>query len=89
MSQIAALTLSGARNDEGAVAELPIPDDCWDVPRDLVGPGLNVAQLFRRLGASIRGGEPAAPDFAHAVRRHELLDAIQRASDTGARQAVA
>ena len=88
MSQIAALTLSGARNDD-AVEELPIPDDCWWVPRDLVGPGLNVPHLSRRLGESIRGGEPAVPDFAHAVRRHELLDAIQRASDTGERQRLA
>jgi predicted dehydrogenase len=86
MSQIAALTLSGARNDEGAVAELPVPADCWWVPQDLVGPGLNVAQLFRRLGESIRAGSPAEPDFDHAVRRHELLDAMQRASDTGERQ---
>ena len=89
MSQIAALTLSGARSEDGAVAELRIPDDCWWVPQDLVGPGLNVAQLFRRLGESIRGGEPAEPDFAHAVRRHELLDAIQQASDTEARQVIA
>ena len=89
MSQIAGLTLSGARNEDGAVAELPIPDDCWWAPQDLVGPGLNVAQLFRRLGESIRGGAPAVPDFAHAVRRHELLDAIQRASDSGERQAPA
>ena len=61
MSQIAALTLSGARNDEGALAELPIPADCWWVPQDLVGPGLNVAQLFRRLGEAIRGGLPPNP----------------------------
>lgn len=89
MSQIAGLALSGARNEDGAVAELPIPDDCWWVPQDLAGPGLNVAQLFRRLGESIRGGAPAVPDFAHAVRRHEMLDAIQRASDSGERQAFA
>ena len=56
------------------------------MPQDLVGPGLNVAQLFRRLGEAIRGGAPAVPDFDHAVRRHEVLDAIQRASDTGERQ---
>ena len=85
-SQIAPLTLAGARNDEGAVAELPIPADCWWVPQDLEQPALNVAQLFRRLGEAIRGGAPADPDFDHAVRRHELIDAIQRASDTGERQ---
>ena len=85
-SQIAPLTLSGARNDEAAVAELAIPADCWWVPQDLEQPALNVAQLFRRLGEAIRSGAPTEPDFDHAVRRHELLDAMQRASDTGERQ---
>ena len=31
-------------------------------------------------------GSDAAPDFAAAVRYHQLLEAIQRASDTGVRQ---
>ncbi len=50
------------------------------------GPPLNVAQMFRRLGEAIRSGGPAAPDFNAAVTLHELLDAIQRASDSGQAQ---
>ena len=31
---------------------------------------------------------PAEPDFAHAVRRHELLKTIERASASGQRQPI-
>jgi hypothetical protein len=31
-------------------------------------------------------GKPVSPDFDVAVKRHQLLDAIQKASDTGFRQ---
>jgi hypothetical protein len=37
------------------------------------------------LRASARG-KPVNPDFDVAVKRHQLLDAIQKASDTGVRQ---
>ena len=88
MSQIGALELRGARAGEAALEPLDMPDDCWWAPRDLVGPPLNVAQLFRRLGESIRDGSPAEPDFAHAARRHELLETIERASASGQRQPI-
>ena len=88
IAQIAELTLTGARSGDPELAELPVPAACRWVPEDLEGPPLNVAQLFRRLGESIRGGGAAEPDFNHAVVRHELLDAIQRASDSGERQSL-
>jgi hypothetical protein len=34
----------------------------------------------------IREGRSVSPDFDVAVKRHQLLDAIQKASDTGMRQ---
>ena len=43
----------------------------------------NVAQLYRKLGEAISGGKAFSPGFDAAVRRHRLLDAIERASDTG------
>ena len=52
------------------------------------GPPLNVAQMWSRFATAVRAGEDVEPDFAHAVERHRLLDAIQRASATGERQAV-
>jgi predicted dehydrogenase len=88
MAQMADLTLRGARSGEGDVTELPLSSTCRWVPEGLDEPGLNVAQLFRRLGERIRDGGDAEPDFAHAVRVHELLDAIQRSSDTGQRETL-
>ena len=88
IAQIAELTLKGARSSDPELAELPLPSDCRWVPEELEGPPLNVVQLLRRLGESIRGNGPIDPDFNHAVRRHQLLDAIQRASDIGARQSL-
>ena len=46
----------------------------------------NVAQLYAKLGESIRNGTPATPGFDAAVRRHRLIDTIVRASDTGQKQ---
>ena len=47
----------------------------------------NVAQLYA-LVADIRDGTSHAPDFALALKRHTLLDTIQRASDTGQLQTL-
>jgi len=48
----------------------------------------NVAQLYAKLGESIRGGTPMSPGFDAAVTRHRLLDAIVRASQSGMKQVV-
>jgi predicted dehydrogenase len=37
---------------------------------------------------AIRTGARVEPDFDHAVRRHRMLDAIVRASETGQRQKI-
>lgn len=83
-AQLSNLLLEGGRAGQ-AIHELPYEaSDRW-VPEDLVNPPLNVAQLLRRFGESIAGGRPADPDFNRAVRMHELVEVIQRASDTGTR----
>jgi hypothetical protein len=38
------------------------------------------------MAEGIRGGKSVSPDFDVAVKRHQLLDVIQKASDTGIRQ---
>jgi hypothetical protein len=38
------------------------------------------------MAEGIREGKPISPDFDVAVKGHQLLDAIQKASDTGIRQ---
>jgi hypothetical protein len=55
---------------------------------ELEGPSLNVGQMLRRMGDGIRMRRNMEPDFATAVRRHELVDAIQRASDSGQAQRI-
>ena len=88
-AQIGELALRGARRDDDEPREIPLDaGDRW-VPDDVPpGPPLNVAQMFRRFGERIRDGAAADPDFGLAVTRHRLLDAIQRASDTGQRQSL-
>jgi hypothetical protein len=39
-----------------------------------------------RTAEGIREGNSASPDFDVALKRHRLLDVIQKASDTGIRQ---
>ena len=41
-----------------------------------------------RIGV-VAPGSRIEPDFDHAVRRHRMLDAIVRASQTGQRQTIA
>ena len=83
------MTLLGARNDEPALVELPLEaEDRWVPAETPAGPPLNVAQLFRRLGERVRDLGPADPDFHDAVTLHELLDAVQRSSESGRRQTL-
>jgi hypothetical protein len=39
-----------------------------------------------RMAEGIREGKSVSPDFDVAVKRHQLLDVIQKASDSGIRQ---
>jgi predicted dehydrogenase len=81
------LSLLGAQGKGAKLAELPIPAKYRYVPEG-VPPNspYNVAQLYAKLGESIRNGTPASPGFDAAVRRHQLIDAIVRASNTGQKQ---
>lgn len=86
--QISELTVRGAQRGK-TLAVLPIPESYrWVPPAVAGGPPFNVAQLFVRMAEGIREGKAVAPDFGLAVKRHQLLDAIQKASDTGVRQVL-
>jgi predicted dehydrogenase len=70
--------------------ETKIPLDTADSP---VAPGLrgvpaNVAELYAMLAKAIDGGTVEVADFSHAVGVHRLLDAIERAADSGRRQTL-
>jgi predicted dehydrogenase len=75
--------LQGARGKE-QLAELDSPERLTLVPGSVPsGPPRNVAQAYARLASAIRSGEPYQPNFAHAVRRHTLISAIERSSAEG------
>jgi predicted dehydrogenase len=86
--QISELTLRGSQGSK-PLADLPIPESCrWVPPAVPAGPPFNVAQLFKRMADGIRDGRAVSPGFDLALTRHRLLDAIQRASDSGIRQVL-
>jgi predicted dehydrogenase len=83
------LSLQGAQGKGAKLAALPIPAKYRYVPESTPASSpYNVAQLYAKLGESIRNGTPAAPGFDAAVRRHHLIDAIVRASKTGQKQTL-
>jgi predicted dehydrogenase len=84
--QVSEFTVRGAQADK-PLADLPIPESYrWVPPAVPAGLPFNVAQLFVRMAEAIREGKSVSPDFDVAFKRHQLLDAIQKASDTGSRQ---
>jgi predicted dehydrogenase len=82
------IMLRATRTGDAAV-ELAVPDSYRLVPGSVPdGPPLHVAHLYRDLVDAVRHGKEDVPDFDLAVRRHQLLDTIERASETGVRQTV-
>jgi predicted dehydrogenase len=84
--EVSEFTVRGAQAGK-PLADLSIPRSYRWVPAAVpAGVPFNVAQLFMRMAEGIREGKSASPDFDVAVKRHRLLDVIQKASDTGIRQ---
>ena len=87
--QLGGLLLLGGKGSDSELREIPVPDRLTWAPGSVpTGPPFNVAQMWSRFAEAIRTGSHADPDFESAVQRHRLLDAVQRASDTGQRQMV-
>ncbi len=84
------LRIIGGRKDDKALQEQPVPDRLKWVPLEVqnAGPAYDVGQMWVNFARAIRTGQHVEPDFDHAVRRHKLIDAVQRASDTGRKQTV-
>jgi predicted dehydrogenase len=83
------LLLQGAQGENGPLIDLTIPDTYRWVPANTPrGTPYNIAQLYLRLAAAIRGGTAPYPDFSAAVTRHRMLDAMVRASETGQKQVL-
>ncbi|KAA6223906.1 gfo/Idh/MocA family oxidoreductase [Streptomyces albofaciens JCM 4342] len=81
--QFGQVAVYGARGEDTALAELPVPAAYSTLPA-LAGRdtemAYTVAHAYQQIRADLRDGTHHAPDFAHAVRRHRLLDRIERAA---------
>jgi predicted dehydrogenase len=79
-------TLTGTQTPGATLAPIEIPHERRSAPESLGnGPAVNVAQLYASVAADLRDGGRRAPDFAHALRRRETIEAIGRSSDSGRR----
>ena len=54
----------------------------------LSGPPVHIGKLWAAYADAILNDREFHPDFADAVEHHRLMDAVQRASDTGRVQEV-
>jgi predicted dehydrogenase len=87
-AQLLPLSLSGARGDAQALEPMEVPDRYLWTAADPNPVVQNVAQVYALLAGDIAEGTHKAPTFEDAVRRHRLLDAIERAAESGRRQSL-
>ncbi|MGB7181278.1 MAG: Gfo/Idh/MocA family oxidoreductase [Burkholderiaceae bacterium] len=66
------------------LAEVIPPPSYTLIPADMAaGPGRNVGQAYARFARDMQSGSSDAPDFSDAVRRHGLIDAMERSHRDG------
>src|SRR6059036_1442739 len=86
--QIFPLTVAGAhgRNEPVELAAPAALTQKWPALTSLQGaPAYNVGRVYAAFAADIDTGTHTVPDFADAVRRHELIAAIGRSAVSGER----
>ncbi len=82
------LTVAGARGrNEPAVLATPAAlTQKWPALTSLEGaPAFNVGRVYAAFAADIDNGTHTVPDFADAVRRHEVIAAIEGSAASGER----
>jgi predicted dehydrogenase len=88
LPEIFPLTVAGARG-RGEPAELAVPaalTQKWPALVSLEGsPAYNVGRAYAAFAADIDDGTHTVPDFADAVRLHEVIAAIERSAASGKR----
>ena len=88
LPEIFPLTVAGSR-DGGEPTELAVPAALrqkWPTLSGLEGaPAFNVGRAYAAFAADIDNGTRTVPDFADAVRRHEVIAAIERSAASGQR----
>ena len=91
LPEIFPLTVAGAkgRNEPAKFAIPTALTQKWPTLASLEGaPAFNVARAYAAFAADIENGTHTAPDFGDAVRRHEVIAAIERSASTGKRVKV-
>jgi predicted dehydrogenase len=84
---LAPITVHAARG-EGPAEPLTLPDG-YDAFPELAGTRIHaLTHAYAAVRDDLTLGTTVAPDFAHAVKRHRLLDAITRSAVTGRRATV-
>jgi predicted dehydrogenase len=86
--EIHPLTVAGAHGrDKPTVLAVPAAlTQKWPTLTSLEGaPAFNVGRAYAAFAADIENGTHTVPDFADAVRRHELIAAIERSAASGER----
>src|SRR5213080_4950058 len=82
------LTVAGAHGQDKP-AELAVPaalTQKWPALSSLEGaPAYNVGRAYAAFAADIDNGTHTVPDFADALRRHEVIAAIERSAASGER----
>jgi predicted dehydrogenase len=77
------MTVAGAQGRSEPI-ELAVPavmTHRWPALTGLLGsPAFNVGRAYAALAADIDHGTHTVPDFADALRRHEVLSAIERSA---------
>src|SRR5437868_4366629 len=88
LPEIFPLTVAGAQGrNEPAVLGIPAElTQRWPTLASLEGaPAFNVACAYAAFAADIDNGTHTVPDFADAVRRHEVIAAIETSAASGRR----
>jgi predicted dehydrogenase len=86
--QIFPLTVAGAHrgNEPTELAAPAALTRKWPALTSLQGtPAHNVGRAYAAFAADIDNGTHTVPDFADAVRRHEVIAAIERSAASGER----
>lgn len=81
---IVRVDVRGSRG-RGQPSRLTMPARYDDYPQLNGRPNHSLAHAYAAIRNDLVQGTRLAPDFAHAVRRHRLLDAIARSAATGRR----
>jgi predicted dehydrogenase len=91
LPEIFPLTVAGSQG-RNEPAELAVPaamTQKWPALINLEGaPAFNVGRAYAAFAADIENGTHTVPDFADAVRRHELIAAVERSAASGQRATV-